>query len=320
MSGWLALTVDVVCILVSILLLWRGADRVVDSAARIARHWNVSELVIGLTLVAFATSAPELAVSVGAALTGRADISVGNVIGSNTFNLGFILGGCAAIRPIMTSRPMVYRDGIFLFLVTLMLAWSIYDLEVSRLEGGLMLGLLAAYIAFLFFRKASFEQEDESDAAAKVTTSVGSDLFHLVLGILLVVGGAQLLVHGASGVARAMGVSDWAIAVTIVAAGTSAPEVVTSLNAAVKAKHGISAGGLIGSDIYNLLGVLGLAALIHPMEVAGSAKESVFVLIFMVGTVLVMLRSGWRLSRIEGALLVLFNAFRWWTDMSGAGG
>ena len=300
------------------LLLWRGADTMVDAVAHIARVHNISELVIGLTLVAFGTSAPEMAVSIGAALNGQADISVGNIVGSNIFNLGIILGGCAAIRPILTSRTLVYRDGIFLLAITLALGAFISDFTLSRIEGITMFALLAAYLGFLFWRKEPFEGEAQAhDDVWLAKKSMWVSYAVAFAGLLMILLGSKLLVFGASGMARAFGLSDWVIAVTIVAAGTSAPEVVTSLTAAFKGHHGISAGGLIGSDLFNLLGVLGVAAMINPLTIASAGQSSVYVLIGMVAVVIIFMRSGWRVSRPEGLILLSVNLFRWWFDISG---
>lgn len=299
-------------LLAAIVLLWKGADWFVDAAVRIARRFRVSDLVIGLTLVGLGTSAPEFAVSIGAALTERANISVANVVGSNVFNLGFILGGCALIAPIVTSRTLVFRDGVFLLAVTLLLAWFIRDLRFARYEGIILMSLLAAYIVFLFVRREPLDQAQTEESPAGWVDGIWA-----VVGLAMILGGAHLLVETASSVARNLGVSEWAIGVTVVAAGTSAPELVTSLNAAVKSRYGISAGNLLGSDLFNLLGVLGLAATIRPLGVSAGGPMSVHVLTLMVLMVVVFMRSGWRLSRAEGGLLVGINLVRWAFEIGG---
>ena len=294
---------------VAVVFLGKGADLFVDGAAQIARKMNISELVIGLTLVGFGTSAPEFAVSIGAALTGRPDMSVGNIVGSNIFNLGFILGGCAAIAPIACSKQLVFRDGFFLIAVTSLLAFFIGDLQLERWEGIVMMALLVCYLVLLFFKGGDVEEHAQDHDISKWCVPLG------FAGLLMVLGGAHLLVECASGIARAYGMSEWAIGVTIVAAGTSAPEMVTCLAAALKGKHGISAGTLIGSDLYNLLGVLGLAAFITPMSVSPTGKVSVFILVGMVLMVVAFMRTGWKISRAEGIFLVSLNLVRWLGDM-----
>jgi len=300
---------DVVIILASIVGLWWGAVWVVEAAVRIAKRLGLSELIIGLTVVAIGTSAPEFAVTVGAALEGRGDISVGNVVGSNIFNLGFILGGVAIVRAICTTRTMVVRDGGMLVGTSLLLLFFLLDRQMGRLEGGILIALLVLYIGYLIWKKEPIED------GLPAGEFRWWDVPQLIAGIGLVVGGGHFLVESAVHLARLFGVSEWVIGVTIVAAGTSAPEFATSLIAVLKGRHGVSAGNLIGSDLFNLLGVLGLAALIRPMTVEGSAVSSVLVLVGMVILVVVFLmRTGWQISRWEGALLVTINLVRWILD------
>lgn len=299
-------------ILGAILMLWKGADVFVESATRIARGFNISELVIGLTLVGMGTSAPEFAVSIGAALSGQDDISVSNIVGSNVFNLGFILGGCACFRAIAAEKKMVYRDGVFLIAVGAMLVFFLHDNILSRAEGMTMLLVFAAYLLLLFKQR-----EGDAPHEAREPTNVGKDLGVLAAGLVLILVGSQLLITGASGFARFMGMSEWAIGITIVAAGTSTPELVTSLTAALKGRHGISAGALIGSDLYNILGVLGTASAIRPLTVDSAGVMSVWMLLGGVILVALFMRTGWRISRTEGLLLVAAGALRWWIDLSG---
>ncbi|SNB64851.1 sodium:calcium antiporter [Thermoflexus hugenholtzii] len=303
-----SLLFNILLILLSVLVLWGGAVWIVESAARIARRLGLSDLVIGLTVVAIGTSSPEFAVTVGAALKGQGDISVGNVIGSNIFNLGFILGGVAMVRAIATSRTMVMRDGGVLIAITLLLLLFFLDLHIARWEGMILLALLVLYIgSLLYFREAI---EDAPPGEFR-----WYEVPRLLIGLALVIGGGHFMVEAAVALARMVGISEWAIGVTIVAAGTSAPEFATSLVAVLRGRHGISAGNLIGSDIFNLLGVLGLAATIRPMTVDPSVYSSLWMLAGMVALVVIFLmRTGWSLSRWEGALLVLINLIRWVLD------
>jgi cation:H+ antiporter len=300
--------VDSIIITATIIGLWWGAVWVVESASRIAKRLGVSELIIGLTVVAMGTSAPEFAVTVGAALKGQADISIGNVVGSNIFNLGFILGGVALVRAIKTTRSLVYRDGVIMIGITLLLLFFLRDLVMERWEGTILMALLVAYIALLIY------QRDGNDEELPEGDFQWMDIPRMLGGLALVVVSGHYLVESASSLARALGVSEWVIGVTIVAAGTSAPELVTSLIAVLRGHYGISAGNLIGSDIFNLLGVLGLAAILKPMNIDPSAYTSLYVLSGMVILVVVMMRSGWQLSRWEGAILVVINIARWITD------
>ena len=313
----MSLLLDSVLVIISIGMLWKGADWLVEAAAEIAHSFKISDLVIGLTVVAFGTSAPEFAVTIRAAITGQTDISIGNVVGSNIFNLGFILGGTAMIRAISITPKLLYRDGLFLLSVTIIIylfffgfnGWDIND-NITVIEGAILFFALIGYILFLFMNKETIEETHPKSATRQ------SYIFFFV-GLAMIVLGGHLMVEHASSLARAFGISDWVIAVTIVAAGTSAPELATSLTAAFKEKHGMAIGNLIGSDLFNLLGVLGLAGIINPTSIQSDIHSSIIILIVMVSMVLLMMRSGWKISRLEGTLLVSLNLFRWYLDFSG---
>ena len=307
---------DCILVLLSIIMLWKGAEWLVDSAAEIAHTLHVSDLVIGLTVVAFGTSAPEFAVTISAAFSGQSEISIGNVIGSNIFNLGFILGGTALIRPISTSPKLFNRDGLYLLISTSIIFFMFFGLDgwtpsdaYSKTEGGFLFLMLIGYILYLFLKKEPVEETHPHSAT-------WLSYIYFIVGLISIVAGGHLMVTHASNVARYLGVSDWIIAVTIVAAGTSAPELATSITAALKGRHGIALGNLIGSDLFNLLGVLGLAGIINPTMIEQEIYFSVFNLIMMVGLVLLMIRTNWRISRIEGGILVAINLIRWYFDFA----
>ena len=309
--------IDLVIVMVSIIMLWKGADWLVDSAAEIAHTFKISDLIIGLTIVAFGTSAPEFAVTISAAATSQTDISIGNVIGSNIFNLGFILGGTAMIRPIVTSKRMFERDGLFLLMTTALIFFLFFGLDgwtpddsYSKSEGLLLFSLLIGYVIFLFVKKDPPEEVHPH-------TANSMSYFYFFVGLVMIVAGGHFMVKHASNLARFMGVSDWVIAVTIVAAGTSAPEFATSVTAAIKGRHGLAVGNLIGSDLFNLLGVLGLAGMINPSALSSDIYGSVFLLVLMVGLTLFMIRTNWSISRTEGTILVTINLIRWYADFTG---
>ena len=313
-----SIIIDCIIVFASIIMLWKGADWLVDSAAEIAHTLKISDLVVGLTVVAFGTSAPEFAVTISAAVTKQTDISIGNVIGSNIFNLGFILGGTAMIRPIATNKKMFERDGLFLLVTTALIFFLFFGFDgwtegdsFTQYEGVLLFSLLIAYVAFLFIKKDPPEEVNPDSATLK------SYAFFLI-GLVMIVAGGHLMVEHASNVARYLGVSDWVIAVTIVAAGTSAPEFATSVAAALKGRHGIAIGNLIGSDLFNLLVLLGLAGIINPTMISEDIFSSVFLLVIMVGLTLLMIRTNWRLSRAEGTILVTINLIRWYFDFAGS--
>ena len=272
--------INVGIFLASVLALAKGSSIFVDSAVKIARWLKIPTLVIGLTVVAFGTSAPEFGVTLLSAAQGMGDISVGNIIGSNIFNLGFILGGTAMIRNLQTDRKLVFRDGAFLLGGTVLLTLLIWDLSISIIGGVVLFSLLIGYIVFLLFQK-----EDKSVDVPETREKVHwYDGIFFVLGLAMVVGGAHFLVNSSVTLARIIGISEWVIAVTIVAFGTSAPEMATSIAASMKGHYGISAGNLIGSDIFNIFGVLGLTAMMNDLTVESGAHSNLLVLIGMVAS------------------------------------
>ena len=297
-------------LILSIFLLWKGSEWLVESAARIGRRFNMSDMTIGLTIVAFGTSAPEFAVTISAAISGKADISVGNIVGSNIFNLGFILGGCALFAALKASRAAVYRDGAVLIGTSIVLLLMLSDHHLAWWEGVILFSCLIGYVLLLFTRKSAPDEELPAGIAT------WKDWPLLLAGLAGVVGGGHFLVESASEIARFMGVSEWVIAVTIVAAGTSAPEFATSLMAAARGRHGMSLGNLVGSDLFNLLGVLGLAGMIRNMDVTPGAISSVAMLSGMCFLAVLFMRTGWRISRWEGGLLVGVGLTRWILDFA----
>ena len=296
---------DIVILLVSIIVIGKGAVWLVDAAARVAKHFGISELVIGLTVVAFGTSAPEFGVTILAAIRGMGDISVGNIVGSNIFNLGFILGGTAIIHSLKTSRTIVFRDGIFLLFGGILLSVFLWDLTLSKIEGIVLFTLLVLYLLYLYFKKETIETEEPTHAMYRW------DPILLFVGIGLVIVGSHFLVESAVNIARFMGVSDWVIGATIIAAGTSAPEFATSLTAAMKSRYGMSVGNLIGSDIFNLFGVLGIAGIMRNLSVSHDAHINLIILSFMIAVVIIFMRTGWVVSRKEGIILVMIGLLRW---------
>jgi cation:H+ antiporter len=307
--GFLSGLLNIGLLIISVVFLWKGAALLVESASRIATRFGISDLVIGLTVIAFGTSAPEFAVTINAALRNQADISVSNIVGSNIFNLGLILGSVAIVRSIRSSRKLVYRDGVFMFLATLLLLVFLWDFHFSRYEGLILMLLLLCYMIMLFIKKEPLEEEE-----IRHEVPTWKDYILLPASITAVVAGGHMMVESASFIARAVGISEWVIGVTIVAAGTSAPEMATSLAAALKGKHGMSAGNLIGSDLFNILGVLGLAGALNPMQIAPEAIGSMVMLSGMVLLVVIFLRTGWKLSRMEGMVLVAIGITRWIVD------
>ena len=296
---------DVIIVLVCVGVIAKGATWLVDSASKIAKRMGISELVIGLTILALGTSAPEFAVSILAALKGIGDIAIGNIVGSNIFNLGFILGGTAIIHSLKTSRIVIVRDGFFLLFGTFILLFFLWDLALTKFEGGILFSLLILYLSYLYIKREPLEMD-------QVTGKMDWwDPVSLIGGLAMVLFGAHFMVESAVNLARYLGVSEWVIGATVIAAGTSAPEFATSLAAALRSRYGMSVGNLIGSDIFNLFGVLGVAGILSDIPVGLDARVHLVFLSLMVALVLVFMRTGWVVSRREGYILVMIGLVRW---------
>ncbi|HEY1028528.1 MAG TPA: calcium/sodium antiporter [Pseudomonas sp.] len=305
-------------LIAGLILLVAGAEVLVRGAARLAAQFGIPPLVIGLTVVAFGTSAPETAVSVQSALSGSGDLAIGNVVGSNIANVLLILGMTALIAPLIVSRQLIRLDVPIMIgasLLTFGLAW---DGELSRLDGALLFSGVLAYTGFLIYgaRKDKSAQDDEftrefsPDEPASPHAWV-INLGLIIAGLVLLVGGSNLLVEGAVQLARALGLSELVIGLTVVAVGTSLPELATSILAAIKGERDIAVGNIVGSNIFNLLCVLGLASLVAPTAIAVSPNALAFdfpVMIAVAVACLPIFFAGYRINRWEGALFLAYYA------------
>ena len=297
-----------------VLLIW-GADRFVHGAAATARNLGVAPLMIGLTIVAFATSAPEILVSVIAALEKEPGLAFGNAIGSNIVNIGLVLGMTAMIRPIRLESATLRREMPALLAVSLLTVSLFLDTFLSRIDGIVMLTglvIVMVWLARLGLRSAA-NDPIAMDYEAEIPTDVSMPvaIVWLVVGLGTLLIGAELLVDGAIGIAKMLGVSEVVIGITIVAFGTSLPELAVSLASALKGEYGLAIGNIVGSNIFNLLAVIGIAATIEPSALAPSVLSlHIFV---MVAFTLVLFAMTYdydgkaRLSRLEG--LALFIAY-----------
>jgi cation:H+ antiporter len=316
----MSLPVQAAVLVVSVLGLGLGARALVDSVVRLARRVGLSELTIGLTVVAVGTSTPELVVTLGAALAGAGDIAVGNVVGSNIYNLAFILGVVSLVRVIPVERSLLHRDGLALLASTLVGAAVLLDLTVSRAEGLLLVVLFVGYTTYLLWDSA----RDPSPAGGgtggedPLTTALtdrlafrGRDAALLVGGLAVVLVSGQFMVESASAIARVAGLSEALIGGTIVAAGTSTPEFAVSLVAIRRGSLGVSVGNVVGSNVFNVLAVLGLGALVRPLTAGAGTLENVAWLVGVVLVTVVALWSGRKLSRAEGGVFALSEVGRW---------
>lgn len=287
-----------------LVLLILGAEGLVRGASRLATRLGMSPLIIGLTVVAFGTSSPELAVSLKAAIDGQAGIAMGNVVGSNIFNVLFILGISALIVPLTVAQQLVRFDIPLMIGLSVLVLVLVLDGAVGRLDGLLLVVGLAAYVAFLYVqnRRGPPQEANAGDAAP-----LWPNLALVVGGLGLLVLGSRWFVEGAVAFAQALGVSEQVIGLTIIAAGTSLPEVATSIIAAVRGERDIAVGNVVGSNVFNILGVLGLTGLLAPSGIAVSAAMAGFDIPVMIAVALACLPicfTGGAISRWEGAVLL----------------
>ena len=301
---------SIVEILIGVVLLYFGAEWLVSGGVKIATRLSVPSLIIGLTLVAFGTSAPELAVSIDSALNGQGDISIGNVAGSNICNIGLILGAAALINPLSVKLQLFKFDSPVMVLAALGLALFCWFTGGGPRWGGvLFLLLFAAYtiVLILLARREKRDADNSVSEEAHILSWRDSFWFSAVLvivGLGLLIAGAKILVTGAVEIGRICGLSEAVIGLTIVAIGTSLPELATSVVAAVRGERDIAVGNVVGSNIFNVFAIMGIVPLISPVKVTGIGTVDWVVLLLFSVALLPLMRSGFEISRKEGAVLV----------------
>ena len=304
-------------LLLGLVLLYFGAEGLVRGSSSLALRLGLSPLVVGLTVVAFGTSSPELFVSLKAALDGQGAISVGNVVGSNICNIGLILGLCAVITPIATNSQIVRVDIPIMLGITAVALFVLADGHLGLPEGILLLTLLVAYVVFsirLARRQPADSLGTEFGEEVKVSKrGLAVDIIMVIGGLVLLVLGARFLVDGAIIFARILGWSEALIGLTIVAIGTSLPELATSLVASVKKEADIAVGNIVGSNIFNLLGILGITAIVHPLQSAGIGMADFAVMAAFSLVLWPMAFHQQRITRPEGAALLLgYAGYLFW--------
>jgi cation:H+ antiporter len=290
-------------------LLIVGAQLLVQGAASLALRLRVSPLVVGLTVVAFGTSSPELAVSVRSALAGQADLALGNVVGSNIFNVLLILGVSSLITPLAVHRQLVRFDVPLMMGASVLLLLFALDGRLTRGEGVLLLGCGLAYTGYLYWQGRNEGTQAGADELAQTTRSIGVAIGLVVVGLALLVFGARWLVDSASVIARGFGVSELVIGLTVVAAGTSLPEVATSVVASLRGERDIAVGNVVGSNLFNILWVLGAAGSVSVggLEVSPAVlRFDLPVAVAVAFACLPIFFSGYRIERWEGGLFLAF--------------
>lgn len=345
-----SMAINIVLLVLGVIIVLKGADWLTDGAVNIATRFGVSQMVIGLTIVAMGTSMPEFCVSMVSALKGTPDLAVGNVVGSNTLNTLLIVGCSALVAPIMVKRSSVKRDIPFAVVASLLMLLFCLDGAIGRVDAAV---LFAGFCLFMFvtlkyakttegpaaavatsgaatttgISEASTSQASSSEAYSSETsaqeasqasgTSMLKAVVMLVVGLLCLIAGSNMFVDNASFVASSLGVSDAVIGLTIVAGGTSMPELATSMVSAKKGNSDIAIGNVIGSNVFNILMIIGITGLVKPMHIAGITTLD---LIMMLASMLLMwffCRTTYKVKRWEGAVLtIIYLAYLTWLIMN----
>ena len=304
---------DVATLVVGIGVLYFGAEWLVRGAVHLAASLGISPIVVGLTVVSLGTSAPELVVCIVAALEGRPGLATGNVLGSNLANIGLILGVTSLITPLKVQARVVWREMPIMLAITVGLFGLMWDMQLGRVDGIILIGALVGYLVFAFRSVGEqapdilgdyeeFMEDREEEQATKVRAR---DFVLVVGGCMGLVVGGYAIVEGAVGVGTALGISEVVIGLTVVAVGTSLPELATSVVAAMRQEADIAVGNVIGSNIFNLAGILGVTSTIAPIPIERSVLTHELVAVTIMSVALFpLVRLDWRLRRWEGAILL----------------
>ena len=294
--------IDIVLIIAGVAMVLYGADRLTEGASALARRMNVPEIIIGLTIVAAGTSAPELFVSLVSALKGTPDMAIGNVVGSNTMNAMLIVGCAAMVAPMTISKSTVRKDIPFAVFASVLLPLLAFDAFLGCIDGII---LLAGFAVFMYYTLSQAKAGKAEPTTEIKVVNPWVSAFFVVLGLALLVIGSNIFVDSASRVAYALGLSEGVVGLTIVAGGTSLPELATSVVAARKGQSAIAIGNVIGSNVFNILLILGLTATISPMQIQGITMVDLSMMLGSVVLVWLFSRTKYTVERWEGAVLVL---------------
>lgn len=298
-------------ILIGVIAVLWGADKFTDGAAAIARKMNIPEIVIGLTIVAMGTSAPELFTSVVSALKGSTGLALGNIVGSNIFNSLLIVGAAAAVAPISISQATIVKDIPFALVSSLLLTAVCLDGNLTRIDSLL---LLIGFALFLAYTLQIARNGKTEDSKSEISQALWKSILFIIIGLACLIVGSNLFVNGASIVAEQLGVSDAIIGLTIVAGGTSLPELATSIISARKGQSGIAIGNVVGSNVFNILAILGITGFISPMRDLGGITTIDFTLLILsIILVWAMSFTKHKIERWEGFTLIsIFTLYLGW--------
>ncbi len=296
---------QIILLFVGFAMLIKGADWFVDGSSGIATKFKIPQLVIGLTIVAMGTSAPEAAVSIAAALKGNADITIGNIVGSNILNILIILGISALITPLAVAKSTIKVEMPFMVVVTLLLLGMGYNGTISLLEGIILLLVFLVYLGYLFLLAKNDKNKDEENIK---DVSIWKALIWTVVGLVLIVYGSNVTVDAATKIAQIVGLSERFIGLTIVALGTSLPELFTSVSAARKGNADIAIGNIVGSNIFNILFVIGISSVIVPVPFANGFRFDTIIAVAAAVLLLLCSLKDKKLKRWSGILMLLSYA------------
>ena len=296
-----SMLINIVLLVMGIVVVLKGADWLTDGAVNIASRFGVSQMVIGLTIVAMGTSMPELCVSMVSALKGTPDLAVGNVVGSNTLNTLLIVGCSALVAPIMVKRSSVRRDIPFAVLASLLMLIFCLDGGIGRLDAALLFILFAVFM----FVTVKYGKNEGTETKTTEMAPLGKAALLLVVGLVCLILGSNLFVDNASFVASTLGVSDAVISLTIVAGGTSLPELATSMVSAKKGNSDIAIGNVIGSNVFNILMIIGVTGLVKPMHIKGITSLDLIVMLASMLLLWFFCRTTYKVKRWEGAVLAI---------------
>ena len=307
-------------VLGGLILLIFGADRFVIGAANIARNMGVSPLIIGVSIVGIATSAPEILVSSAAAIDGKTEIAIGNAIGSNIANIGMVLGLTALLKPIMISSKTLRQEYLLMFLSAIIALSVLFNLDLSRIDSLILITVLAFFIWWIIqIAKQSLYTDPivgEFEKELAIVTSLPRSFTLTLIGLLLLLGGAELLINSSVAIANYFGLSDLVIGLTIIAIGTSLPELAASIMSVIKNEADIAVGNVLGSNMFNMLAVIGIPGLIQPTQyeevVLYRDLPVMLGLTVLIGLMAFLQKRG-RFARIEGIVLLLcFLSYQYW--------
>lgn len=296
-----SMLINIVLLVMGLVVVLKGADWLTDGAVNIASRFGVSQMVIGLTIVAMGTSMPELCVSMVSALKGTPDLAVGNVVGSNTLNTLLIVGCSALVAPIMVKRSSVRRDIPFAVLASLLMLIFCLDGGIDRLDAALLFILFAVFM----FVTVKYGKNEGTETKTTEMAPLGKAALLLVVGLVCLILGSNLFVDNASFVASTLGVSDAVIGLTIVAGGTSLPELATSMVSAQKGNSDIAIGNVIGSNVFNILMIIGVTGLVKPMHIKGITSLDLIVMLTSMLLLWFFCRTTYKVKRWEGAVLAI---------------